>query len=117
VIGWRQPGAAGDRGRGLPPALQPEERRVVGLEGDDPDRHHRRAVDALDLEGFDHSRQDQGSFGQCELGADADQRTDPERRCRCSTQGAMNTIARAGIGMPPALSAFRACRTMVNAGG
>src|SRR6516164_309506 len=68
--------------------LQPEKRSAVGLGGDDPDRHHRLRVGALNFECLDYRGQDQGGFGQRELRADAYSRTDAERqigkaiRCR-----------------------------------
>src|SRR6516165_608661 len=55
--------------------LQPEKRSAVGLGGDDPDRHHRLRVGALNFECLDYRGQDQGGFGQRELRADAYSRT------------------------------------------
>ena len=60
--------------------LEPKKRRVVGLGGDDPDRHNRLRGGALDFECFDHRSQDQSGFGQRELRADAYSRTDAERQ-------------------------------------
>src|SRR3984893_5516608 len=66
--------------RGSGATAQAEEGRVVGLGGDDPDRHHRLVTGALDIESPDHSGEDQGGLGQSKLGADADARSDTERQ-------------------------------------
>src|SRR5689334_15340555 len=51
-----------------------EERGVVGLGGDDRDRHDGFRIDAFDMESPGHGGEDQGRFGQRELRANADTR-------------------------------------------
>ena len=53
---------------------------MIGLGGDNSDRHYRVVIGTLDTEGFDHRGQHQGGLGQGKLCADADSRTDAERQ-------------------------------------